>query len=55
MGNDLCQMGFAAGPLTRYGAVGGRASRAASLPPSYTTTWDTTGTRPGKMVKSGEI
>jgi hypothetical protein len=29
-------------PLARQGAIWGRASRAASLPPSYTTSWDTT-------------
>lgn len=31
-----------ANPLARYGAMGRRASRKGSLPPSYTTTWDTT-------------
>src|SRR5262249_3176514 len=30
-------------PLARYGAIWGRASRAASLPPSYTITRDVTG------------
>lgn len=42
MGNDLCQMGFAAGPLTRYGTVGGHALQAATLPLSLGTTRHTT-------------
>ena len=35
--NDSLQMRFAAGPLTRYGAAGGRALRAARIISSHTT------------------
>lgn len=35
--NDFRQMRFAAGPLTRYGAVDGRALRAPRLPLNYRT------------------